>query len=95
MYWKRGGIRLFKSWTLVRLYWKRGGGGVGPKSVRTENGPTRDFPNGEFHFFLTVVTLVWGGGGDTTPPTMAYGHSHTSLIQGLRSAFGHAIYTSY
>ena len=33
IYWKRGGIRLFKSWTLVRLEERRGEGGGGGRGL--------------------------------------------------------------
>ena len=47
-----------------------GGGGLGPKSLRTKRAPVQIFPIAN-SFDPTMVMLVWGGGGefwDTPPP---------------------------
>ena len=59
---------------------KGGGGGLGPKSLCTKNGLTRqDFPNGKFRFFPRWSLWSGGGGGGYPPPPAVYGHSNTSL----------------
>ena len=52
-----------------------GGGGLGPKSLCSKNGPTRLFQL-QISFFLTMVPLVLRGGssGRVTPaPLSSYG----------------------
>ena len=57
---------------------REGGGGLGPKSVGTKNGPT-GFSQRQLSFSPTMVPLVWGGGG---APHTVHGHSNTFLWEG-------------
>ena len=53
------------AWDVFR---REEGGGLGPKSVCTKNGPIR-FSQWEIPFCPTMVTLVWGA----VPPPCSYG----------------------
>ena len=81
MYQKRGGIRLFKSWTLVRLYQKRGGGrggGLEPKNLCTNNSPNQPFVN----FIFSHYEIWLRGAGGNPPPPMVVRRSNASLGKG-------------
>ena len=71
------------------MYEKRGGGGgeggIGPKSLRTKNSPTR-FSQWQDSVFSTMVTLVGGGGGGSSYGCL--GCSNTSLDTGSRMVEG-------